>query len=206
MNSLHDRSGTLTPSTTSTLLNMSSLNYVAIPPGARRLKDADDKETENVRPLPIRTTSLPHPQPDDSPTTPGSPLSPTKNSALNLLPSLLLSSTLPSTPQHARKPSKSEKTPLLSVKDPLSIQITTSNFKRFIERVGPVFWIQDRVEEIVMWRRGWKVTTTWIAAYVLICTAPFIHLRPLTHIHRLLSYIATCPPTGHSHRHHPCDL
>ncbi|KAK1224884.1 hypothetical protein PQX77_012196 [Marasmius sp. AFHP31] len=47
---------------------------------------------------------------------------------------------------------------LLSNKDPLSIPIMSVNFKEFIQRVGPVFWLQDRIEEIVCWRRGWKMT------------------------------------------------
>lgn len=59
---------------------------------------------------------------------------------------------------------------LLSNRDPLSIQITSVNFKRFVERVGPVFWLQDRIEEILLWRRGWKVTGAWLAAYGLLCS------------------------------------
>lgn len=58
---------------------------------------------------------------------------------------------------------------LMSTKDPLSIPIMTNNFKRFVARVGPVFWVQDRIEEIMFWRRGWKVTGMWMAVYVFLC-------------------------------------
>lgn len=65
--------------------------------------------------------------------------------------------------------SKKEKTTLLSSKDPLSLPIMTNNFKRFVAKVGPVFWFQDRVEEILFWKRGWKHTTTWMALYAFLC-------------------------------------
>ncbi|KAJ7673126.1 hypothetical protein DFH06DRAFT_1123863 [Mycena polygramma] len=41
-----------------------------------------------------------------------------------------------------------------------------------IERVGPIFWLQDRIEEIVLWRKGWKLTSTWIAGYAFFCYFP----------------------------------
>lgn len=39
-------------------------------------------------------------------------------------------------------------------------------------RVGPVFWLQDRVEEVLMWRCGWKYTGIWIAGYAFLCYFP----------------------------------
>ncbi|KAF9255769.1 hypothetical protein L218DRAFT_991728 [Marasmius fiardii PR-910] len=57
-------------------------------------------------------------------------------------------------------------------RDPLSIPIMSVNFKQFVERVGPVFWLQDRIEEIVTWRRGWRMTCTWLAIYAFICYFP----------------------------------
>lgn len=39
-------------------------------------------------------------------------------------------------------------------------------------RVGPVFWLQDRVEEVLMWRCGWKYTSIWIASYAFLCYFP----------------------------------
>ena len=82
----------------------------------------------------------------------------------------MLFATLPTSEAGApqKRDPKSQK--LLSKRDPLSIQITTINFKRFIEVVGPVFWLQDRIEEILFWRKGAKVTGVWMAAYAFICT------------------------------------
>jgi hypothetical protein len=96
--------------------------------------------------------------------------SPAKN-AVNLIPQILLSS-LPSNPprQSPSNPrAKQQINTLLSSRDPLSVPILTVNFKRFIERVGPIFWLQDRIEEIVLWKKGWKVTSVWIAAYAFFC-------------------------------------
>jgi hypothetical protein len=106
--------------------------------------------------------------------------SPAKN-AVNLLPQLLLSS-LPSNPPPQQGTSnprgKQQATTLLSSRDPLSVPILTVNFKRFIERVGPIFWLQDRIEEIVLWKKGWKVTGVWIAIYSFFCMQPiFIFLN-----------------------------
>jgi hypothetical protein len=58
---------------------------------------------------------------------------------------------------------------LLSTKEPLSIPVTTSNFRRFVSRIGFLFWALDRMEEILMWRKGWKYTTSWIVLYCTIC-------------------------------------
>ncbi|KAJ3856482.1 integral peroxisomal membrane peroxin-domain-containing protein [Lentinula lateritia] len=173
---------------------MATLDYISIPSCASRLKIHSSSElcpaNENdIRPAPKLRTNLPRPT---SESTEG-PTSPLKgfagSSALNLLPNLLLSSSLPPGSISASDPaflSDSKSNPgrtrfkklhqepivLLSNKDPLSIQITSVNFKRFVERVGPVFWLQDRLEEIVFWRRGWKVTGTWLAVYCFLCYIP----------------------------------
>ncbi|KAJ3926058.1 MAG: integral peroxisomal membrane peroxin-domain-containing protein [Lentinula lateritia] len=171
---------------------MATLDYISIPSCASRLKIHSSSElssaNENdIRPAPKLRTNLPRPTSESS----EGPTSPSKgfagSSALNLLPNLLLSSSLPSTsvsdpaflsdsksnPGRKRfKELHQEPIVLLSNKDPLSIQITSVNFKRFIERVGPVFWLQDRLEEIVFWRRGWKVTGTWLAVYCFLCYIP----------------------------------
>ncbi|EJD52284.1 hypothetical protein AURDEDRAFT_99106 [Auricularia subglabra TFB-10046 SS5] len=61
---------------------------------------------------------------------------------------------------------------LLSSGTPLAIQTTTVNFTRFVSRSGPVFWVQDRVEEIVMWRKGNVYTAAWMAGYAFLCYYP----------------------------------
>ena len=47
----------------------------------------------------------------------------------------------------------------------------TANFRRFVSRVGPIFWLQDRIEEIILWKKGWKRTAVWLAAYGFFCTS-----------------------------------
>ncbi|KAJ3798752.1 integral peroxisomal membrane peroxin-domain-containing protein [Lentinula aff. detonsa] len=178
---------------------MATLDYISIPSCASRLQfqpqpslksfRAHTANENDIRPAPKLRTSLPRPSAESS----EGPTSPLKgfagSSAFNLLPNLLLSSSFPSgsTPTSdptASSDSKSnpgkkrfkklhqEPVVLLSNKDPLSIQVTSVNFKRFIERVGPVFWLQDRIEEIVCWRRGWKLTGTWLAVYGFLCYFP----------------------------------
>ncbi|KAJ3786222.1 hypothetical protein GGU10DRAFT_352553 [Lentinula aff. detonsa] len=178
---------------------MATLDYISIPSCASRLQfqpqpsskssRAHTANENDIRPAPKLRTSLPRPSAESS----EGPTSPLKgfagSSAFNLLPNLLLSSSLPSgsTPtSDPTAPSDSKSNPgkkrfkklhqepvvLLSNKDPLSIQVTSVNFKRFIERVGPVFWLQDRIEEIVCWRRGWKLTGTWLAVYGFLCYFP----------------------------------
>lgn len=150
---------------------MESIDYIDIPPCATRIKSSSTKSKPRPHPTPspIRT-SLPH-QPDNSHPQPTSLLSPT-NAALNFLPSVLLTSVPTNSPPDKSNKRKTSQQPLLSVKDPLSLAIMSANFRRFVSKVGPVFWLQDRVEEIVMWRRGWKVTSTWIAACAFLCYFP----------------------------------
>ncbi|KAK0457485.1 integral peroxisomal membrane peroxin-domain-containing protein [Desarmillaria tabescens] len=151
---------------------MESIDYIDIPPWATRIKSTPTKSKSGSRhtPSPIRT-SLPHPQTDTPHPQPTSILSPT-NAALNFLPNVLMSSVPTNPPTEKPKKRKPGQTPLLSIRDPLSLAIMSANFRRFVSKVGPVFWLQDRVEEIVMWRRGWKMTSTWIAAYAFLCYFP----------------------------------
>lgn len=85
------------------------------------------------------------------------------------LTNAILSATLnvpaPPTPSDPRKTAGR----LLSTRDSLSIPITAVNFRRFLSKSGAVFWLQDRVEEVLFWRRGWKVTASWMVAYSFLC-------------------------------------
>ncbi|KAK0202240.1 integral peroxisomal membrane peroxin-domain-containing protein [Desarmillaria ectypa] len=152
---------------------MEYIDYIDIPPWATRIKSTPTKSKSRYcpTPLPIRTSLLPHPQTDNHQSQPTSILSPT-NAALNFLPNVLMSSVPTNLPLEKPKRRKTGQPPLLSVRDPLSLAIMSANFRRFVSKVGPVFWLQDRVEEVVMWRRGWKVTSTWIAAYAFLCYFP----------------------------------
>lgn len=147
---------------------MTTIDYVDIPTTAARLQSNTPSTTHNLRPAMKVVTSLPHSEKaprSASSSTPTQALSPNK-SGFNIQ-QVLLSSTLqlpantPTAPRGATK--------LLSTRDQLSIPITTVNFKRFVAKVGPVFWLQDRVEEVVMWRKGWKYTAVWMCAYAFLC-------------------------------------
>ncbi|KAL0961264.1 hypothetical protein HGRIS_006227 [Hohenbuehelia grisea] len=172
---------------------MATIDYVEIPSCATRLR------SDSVRPETEVKTSLP-----SQTSTPLSSISATSgdgsaqsNTTLTiLLPQLLLSSALPSgaatTPVSAPGAGSSNEK-LTSKRDPLSIPITTTNFRRFVARVGPVFWLQDRVEEIVLWRRGTRVTCTWLSVYAFLCYFPKLFLL-LPHV-ILLGIILSSTPT-----------
>ncbi|KAF8216739.1 integral peroxisomal membrane peroxin-domain-containing protein [Mycena galopus ATCC 62051] len=182
---------------------MATLDYIEVPASASRLrpKSPTDSTSHEIRRAPKILTSLPHPPPPIMHRRADSAssilTSPTKN-AVNLIPQLLLSS-LPSNPpqQGPSNPrAKQQLNALLSSRDPLSVPILTVNFKRFIERVGPIFWLQDRIEEIVLWKRGWKVTSAWIAAYAFFCYFPRL-LFLLPQIILIAIILATHPDTRH---------
>ncbi|KAJ7252534.1 integral peroxisomal membrane peroxin-domain-containing protein [Mycena rebaudengoi] len=184
---------------------MATLDYIEVPASATRLRPQSPRNSHEIRRAPRITTSLPHPLPPlmhrrtDSTS---SITSPTKT-AVNLLPQMLLSSLPTSSGQQAGQSNpraKQQSIPLLSSRDPLSVPIMTGNFKRFIERVGPIFWVQDRIEEIVLWRRGWKVTCTWMAAYAFFCYFPrLLFLLPQLALIGII--LATHPET--THKKHP---
>lgn len=156
-------------------LNMPAMDYVIIPTYAQRLEDGVNIPISNAsapRILPKITTSLPHS--DSEPSALSSPHpsvdSPSALSTSFNIPSLLLSSALPSGPVQSDPRHGAENgVKLLSTRNPLSIPITTANFRRFVAKVGPVFWLQDRIEEILLWKRGWKVTVVWMSVYAFLC-------------------------------------
>ncbi|KAF8836389.1 hypothetical protein BDN67DRAFT_334839 [Paxillus ammoniavirescens] len=145
-------------------------------------------------------------------TTANSFMSPTK-SALSLVPQLLLSSSLPTSASSLVTPSAPPSTTsiistaiatpnprappytLLSTRDSLSLPIMTSNFRRFIAKIGPVFWLQDRIEEIVLWKKGWRRTTVWLAAYAFLCYFPRMALL-IPHVLLLGVMVAHYPDPG----------
>ncbi len=175
------------------------MDYVEVPSYATRLRS--DRPSNDLRPAPKIVTSLP--RPEHSPvraTSPASaqPMSPSKGGGSNLT-SMLLSSALqlpanaPSTPRSKGKGAL----PLLSTRDPLSIPITTVNFRRFVAKAGPIFWLQDRVEEIVLWKKSWKYTLVWMAAYAFLCMSNSLRASTSLTSHRLLSTIDIAPTARH---------
>ncbi|KAF7968953.1 hypothetical protein HWV62_28797 [Athelia sp. TMB] len=185
---------------------MATLEYVQIPPYATRLSPNSHRaqpKVESTLPSPLRRASTFK--------SPASPINVTTigGQAISLLPQLLLSSVnIPTdasgsegTKQPASGTSASpspagsriiSKTKLLSSRDPLSIPISTANFRRFVAKVGPVFWLQDRVEEIILWRRGWRVTGSWMALYAFLCYFPRLILL-IPHAIILTVLVATHP-------------
>jgi hypothetical protein len=103
------------------------------------------------------------------------PQSPIRSNTFSI-PSMLLAATtqsLPPAPSASPREASAGSAKLLSNRDSLSIQITTANFRRFVSKSGPVFWFQDRVEEIFLWRCGWQYTVAWGSAYAFLCKLTF---------------------------------
>ncbi|KAG8993086.1 hypothetical protein FRB93_002098 [Tulasnella sp. JGI-2019a] len=121
-------------------------------------------------------SSPPQPQ---NPHAPSSPTVSTK--ASNNISSILLShalSALPVIPANLnngqiRKPGDET---LASAKDPLSLPIMSANFRRFIGKCQFIFWLQDRAEEVVFWRKGQLYTGAFMCAYTFFCFFPRLAL------------------------------
>lgn len=143
---------------------MATLEYVDIPACATLLpsdvKHRADIKVQTSFPPTSNTVAT-----DDqaSPTT-----AQVTRAVIGNIPSLLLASI----PTNSSAENPRNVVQLMSTRDPLSVPITTINFRRFISRIGPVFWLQDRVEEIITWRKGWKVTVLWMAIYSFLCYHP----------------------------------
>ncbi|PPQ82009.1 hypothetical protein CVT25_014661 [Psilocybe cyanescens] len=200
---------------------MATLDYIEIPEGSTRLRGLPDQQQQrdekthhphhDIRPAAKIITSIPSPSPPHSPSTRTrrpSLLSTTANSlnspssAMSFIPQMLLSAALPpispgstsTTPTlpNPRQRSGPESFSLLSTKDPLSLPIMSTNFKRFVTIIGPVFWLQDRIEEIVLWKRGPLRTSVWMAAYAFICFYPRLLLL-LPHLALIAIILTTYP-------------
>ena len=141
------------------------MDYVSIPSYATRL---DSQHTSLASRNSPKVASAP-PKSDYSTVSPPSPAqqpqTPTKQ-PFNI-PSAILGSGL-SFPSPSPR-TKRNAPDLLSTREQLSLPTTTANFRRFASKSGPVFWLQDRIEEVVMWKKGWKVTVAWMSAYAFIC-------------------------------------
>lgn len=146
------------------------LDYVEIPPCATPLRVRGSNLSAT---LPLRkiATSMPKSEPSEpraslssSPTVSPSP------KLSNNISSAILAAGLHIPSPSAANPRQT--TGLLSSKDQLSLPLTTTNFRRFAGKSGPIFWVEDRLEEIVMWRKGNMYTGAWMSAYAFICPCP----------------------------------
>ncbi|KAF8585103.1 hypothetical protein K439DRAFT_1653004 [Ramaria rubella] len=145
--------------------------YASIPYCATLLRE------DSVAVKPELVTSIPAPSVRGEATAATSPTSiqpPSPSKQSFNISNLLLSSTLqlpnppPASPRDGAR--------LLSTREALSLQATTVNFRRFVSKSGPIFWLQDRIEEILMWKKGGKVTCTWMAIYSFLCFFPGLFL------------------------------
>lgn len=83
----------------------------------------------------------------------------------SILPSSIPNKSVP-TSTHPGAPGKIRM--LSSQREGLSLPNMTNNFRRFVARVGFIFWTMDRVEEVMFWRKPlW--TWTWIMCWTMIC-------------------------------------
>ncbi|WVQ97954.1 hypothetical protein IAU59_005074 [Kwoniella sp. CBS 9459] len=95
----------------------------------------------------------------------------------DLLLSSLLPPNLPKLPSSASTSGYGDKKghgvprELSSQREGLSLPLVSNNFRRFVTRVGPIFWLQDRIEEILFWRKPlW--TWAWMMTWTFICFQP----------------------------------
>ncbi|KAI9464913.1 integral peroxisomal membrane peroxin-domain-containing protein [Lactarius psammicola] len=140
---------------------MAVFDYVDIPTCAILLPDVNHHTDIKVQ------TSFPstsHAAATDDPTSPSTVQG---NSATRTvfgnLPSLLLASSL-QIPTNQSTENPRNVSQLMSTRDPLSVPITTVNFRRFISRIES--------KRIITWRKGWKVTVLWMAIYSFLCYYP----------------------------------
>src|ERR1700753_2227008 len=147
------------------------LDYVRIPDGAQLLLE-DGAVEEHTIPLPPTATlpvSPPDSLPPSAPSAPSSPNPTGHRSTSSFLVSQTLTQVLNLPALPADLATGKTNDALLTSKYPLSLPITTVNFRRFVARSGAIFWFQDRVEEIILWKRGQQYTFSFMSAYAFLC-------------------------------------
>ncbi|GMK59165.1 hypothetical protein CspeluHIS016_0701800 [Cutaneotrichosporon spelunceum] len=90
----------------------------------------------------------------------------------DLVLSSLLPANLPKLPStHA--PGRARE--LTSQREGLGLNVMSNNFRRFVTKVGPIFWLQDRIEEVLFWQKPvW--TWAWLLTWTFICFQPRVLL------------------------------
>ncbi|KAH9824291.1 Peroxin/Dysferlin domain-containing protein [Melampsora americana] len=116
--------------------------------------------------------------------------------SFDLVSSVIASTVLGSTtstnpitsPSHPNHQQTSNQTSITNDKESLSLQTTTTNFKNFVSKSGPIFWFQDKVEDILTWQ-DYLRTSFWACLWAWLCINPifFIILPNLAIIAILLS-------------------
>jgi hypothetical protein len=113
---------------------------------------------------------------------------------------MFLSSILPSsipknaTTTHPGAPGKIRM--LSSQREPLTLPNMTNNFRRFVSRAGFIFWLMDRVEEVMFWRKPmW--TWAWLICWSLICESPgVLRVLDLNHSTAFYPRLILCAPSA----------
>ncbi|EIW68836.1 hypothetical protein M231_03663 [Tremella mesenterica] len=108
----------------------------------------------------------------------------------DLVLSSLLPPNLPKLPPTSSKSEPGRVKELSSQRESLSVPLLSYNFRRFVTRVGPLFWLQDRVEEVLFWRKpiwtwGWLMLWTFVSFQprILLFLPSFILIVILLHVH-----------------------
>ncbi|CAK9785624.1 unnamed protein product [Cutaneotrichosporon oleaginosum] len=90
----------------------------------------------------------------------------------DLVLSSLLPANLPKLPSN-HPPGRARE--LTSQREGLGLNVMSNNFRRFVTKVGPIFWLQDRVEEVLFWQKpSW--TWAWLLTWTFICFQPRVLL------------------------------
>lgn len=143
-------------------------DYVDIPSFATPLVSEINSSDSDIRAVHKVSTPLPNSENSE----PSSLSSSQSQSHPNAKPSFNITSILVSSGLHIPSPSAASprRAPhLLSTRNSLSLPTTTSNFRQFVAKSGPIFWAQDRLEEIFLWRKGCAYTTSWMIGYTFLC-------------------------------------
>lgn len=119
----------------------------------------------------------------------------------------LLPSTLPSkATQQAPLPVPGKVRSLSSQRESLSLPTMTNSFRRFVARCGTIFWVQDRVEEVLYWRKpvwtwSWMLLWGFICEYRRVSISRSLDLLIRIHVARLLSQDNPLDPILHDYTH-----
>ncbi|KIR57648.1 hypothetical protein I314_06543 [Cryptococcus bacillisporus CA1873] len=172
--------------------------------------------SSNAKPhLPFPPSSAPRGKPTSS--TLGMSLPSLSSNVSDMLLSSLLPPNLPKLPSGGvRGIDGGGPRQLTTQREALSVPLLSNNFRRFVTRVGPVFWLQDRIEEVLYWRKPvW--TWAWILTWAFICFQPrallllpslslivlLLHIHERTHPVPSLIGIISPPPLATARVHPP---
>lgn len=148
-------------------------SYIPIPSSARLIDSPTGTPTPKAPAVPI--SNFPPTSQNTASTSSRKFSVPTATSISTNVSDLLLSSLLPTnlpklSQATARNDGPGRPRELSTQREQLSLPLVSNNFRRFVTKVGPLFWVQDRIEEILFWRKPiW--TWAWIMTWTLTCAS-----------------------------------